>query len=60
MILKIKGETQLALKVTGHIDFVIHIDFGMTIWILPNFASHIKQISANYLTYFPLEIIRKP
>ena len=28
MILKIKGETQLALKVTGHIDFVIHIDWS--------------------------------
>ena len=44
MIWNIKGETQVALKVTGYIDFVSHIDFGMTIWILTNFASDIKQI----------------
>ena len=28
MIWKIKGETQVALKVTGHIDLVSHIDWS--------------------------------
>ena len=30
--LEIKGETQVALKVTGHIDFVSHIDWLYCVW----------------------------
>ena len=32
MILNIKGETQIVLKVTGQIDFVSHIDWSNWLW----------------------------
>ena len=61
MILNIKGETQIVLKVTGQIDFVSHIDWSNWLWYDNiDFTKSITLVIVNHLLYYSPKITRKP